>query len=232
MSERHYFKRPCIRCKNLFTPTGKFQKICDKCNKGKGSRENLKKKYFKTKEQLDIIRSNETLAKWKALSHAYKLGKRIWGSHFTKQRLAYDMELPLTTTLRCLALDKANKRSWKLVEQGEISAFKLAMICQTKSITYQDEIVDLVIKNNYSTYQIKSLKINKLSDINKERHRLAIEKGYSRKDSAARNFKMWIDRGKLFLLLKKTALSEEKYNEIRKELKELNKKIERYLSSN
>lgn len=213
----------------MFIPTGKYQKICDNCSIKPGSQIKLKVQYFKSKEELDIIRHNTTLVKWKILSNAYKIGKKIWKTKFTKQRLAYDMDISMTTVLRCLALDRANKKSLRLLKANKISAFKLAMICQLKSITYQDEIVDLVIKDNLSTYKIKSLKIDKLSDINKERHRLAVEIGYSRQSSAAENFQRWINRGKLFLILKEKALSKTKYIEIKEELKDLNRRIELYL---
>ena len=222
------FRRPCDKCGVIFRPTGKFQKICDNCRKNPGSKDALKKKYFKSKEQLDIIRSNETLAKYKILSVAYELGKKIWGKSFTRQRLAYDMELPMTTTLRCLSLDKANSKTWKLIRADKISVFKVAMALQSKSITYQDEIVNMIINDNLSTYQIKSLKVNNLKDVNKERHRLATESGYSRQSSAAENFQRWIERGKLFLLMKRNALTKTKYAQIKEELKELNKRIELY----
>lgn len=145
------FKRPCIKCEKLFQPTGKFQRLCDDC-RNKPKKHQLERSYFNNKIELDKLRDNITLKKWKILSKAYKQGKKIWGSRFTRERLAIDMDTPYTTTLRCLSLDRANKRSWKLVKEEKLSVFKLAMICQSKSITYQDEIVDMVIEDNLSTY--------------------------------------------------------------------------------
>ncbi len=192
-------------------------------------KETLKRHYFKSKEQLDKLRDNITLKRWKILSEAYKIGKEIWGSKFTKAKLSDDMEMPVTTVLRCLALDKANKKSWDLVNEGKISVFKLAMICYTKSQTYQDEIVNLVIEDNLSTYQITELKIKNLKDINKERHRIACEQGYSREFTAYSGFCRWLDRGRLFLLMKKEHLPDNKISELEKRLLELNKNIERYI---
>lgn len=189
----------------------------------------LKRHYFKSKEELNRLRDNITLKRWKILSEAYKIGKQIWGNRFTKGKLAFDMEMKMTTVLRCLSLNRANKRSWGLLNEGKISAFKLAMICYTKSITYQDEIVDLVIEDNLSTYQIKDLKINYLKDINKERHRVACERGYSRESSAYSSFCRWLDRGNLFLLMKKCHLPGNKIDEVERKLLELNKNIERYI---
>jgi hypothetical protein len=191
-------------------------------------KEELKVKYFASKVELDKIRSDATLAKWKVLSKNYKLGKKIWGHHFTREKLAQDMEMPYTTCLRCLSLDKANANSWKKHKAGKISTFKLAMICHQKSINFQDELVDMVIKDNLSTYEISELRINIVEDINKERHKIAVQQGYSRKSSAAEQFQRWINRGKLFLLMKDKALTKTKQKEIKTQLKELNKRIEWY----
>ncbi len=192
-------------------------------------KETLKKQYFKSKEQLDSLRDNITLKRWKILSKAYEVGKEIWGPKFTREKLSIDMEIPMTTVLRCLSLDRVNKRSWGLVDEGKLSVFKLALICQLKDRTYQDEIVDLVIEEELSTYQIKSLKIKDLKDINKERHRLACENGYSRKNSAYSNFNNWIDRGKIFLLMEKKHLPENKKEELETNLSKLNNIIAQYL---
>jgi len=191
--------------------------------------EELKRKYKEEKSKLDKIRSNATIEKWKILSRAYKIGRKIWGHHFSRQRLSFDMEIPLTTTLRCLALDKANKKTWKLINSDKISAFKVAQICQSRNKHYQDEIVDMVIENNMSTYNIKKMKINCFSDINKERHRLACEEGYSRKSSAYEHFNHWIIRGNMFMLIKKENLPEGKIEDLEKGLKDLKKNINNYI---
>lgn len=187
------------------------------------------KKYWKYKQQLDLIRDDITLRRWKILSAAYKEGKRIWGFQFSIQKLSEDMELSYTTTKRCLALDRCNKRTWNLIQSKKISVFKVAMICSEKDKTYQDEIVDMVIKDKLSTPQISGLKIKGLKDINKERHRIAIQNGYSRKDSAAYNFKVWIDRGFQFMALDKNQILECKVEDIKKNLIKLNEQIKLYV---
>lgn len=227
---RQYFKKLCARCDDPFTPTGKYQKLCDKCrDKNHKSKEYLKIKYFKTKETIDKISHNATLAKWKALAHGYQLGKRIWGSRFSKQILSEDMEMPMSTVLRCLSLDRANPKSIKLMEEGKISAFKLAMVCHSKSKTFQDEMVNMVIEDNLTTYQIKSLKINNVKDIGLEKLRLAVDKGFSRGSSAVRSLENWIERGQMILLIKKSAIKGDRLAHVKDKLKDLNKKIERYL---
>jgi hypothetical protein len=189
----------------------------------------LTEEYLNCKIEIESINSSETLRKWKVLSKAYKIGKKIWGNNFSISKLSKDMEIPLTTCKRCLSLNRVNKKTWNLIKEGKISIFKVAQICSTKNLTYQDEIVDMVIKDNLSTYQIKSFKIKGMKDINKLRHKLAIEKGYSRKSSSYTNFKNWIERGYLFLSMPKENLPITKIKELKEKLKELNNKIEEYV---
>lgn len=195
------------------------------------NKQQLTKQYYDSKKKLLDMRDDITLKRWKVLSKAYKLGKQVWGSRFTRERLAEDMDTPYTTVLRCLSLDRVNKRNWKLINEGKISVYKVAQICQSKNLTYQDEIVDMVIKENYSTYQIKSLKIGGLKDISKEKQRIATENGYSRKYSAYLYFNGWIERGDNFLLMDKNNLPEKKIKEIEKKLKSLVDNIDKYLKT-
>lgn len=192
-------------------------------------KQELKEKYFKTKEELDAIRSDMTLLKWEILSRAYKLGKKIWGQRFSVQRLSKDMELPYTTTKRCLALDNATKKSWERLQKGEISAFKLAMICLLKNKTYQDEIVDAVIEDNIPTHKIKAFKARSIKDVNKWRHERAVETGYARKDAAHRAVHLWIQRGKRMMLLPWSSMPTAKHKEIKTELESLQRAINKFL---
>jgi len=196
------------------------------------TKEQKKKEYFNQKILLDAIRDDITLKRWKILSKAYKLGKSIWRNKFTKTKLADDMEMPMTTVLRCLSLDRANKRTWRLIRQKKISVFKVAQICASKNKAYQNEVVDMTIDGNLSTYQITSIKIRDFDDIQKEKHRIACEDGYSRKSSAYFHFGRWLERGKIFLLMDKNYLPEDKIPEIKKDLKKLNQMITEYVKHN
>jgi len=190
-----------------------------------------KKKYFASREEIDEIRSNETLLKWKVLSKANKLGNYIWGKEFNIKKLADDMGLPITTTKRCLSLDKATKNSWERVRLKEISAFKLAMICMLKGNSFQDEIVDAVITQKLSTSQIKNFKHNNIADVTKWKHEKAIEQGYAREETAKRALHNWIDRGRLFLLMPITSVGKSYKKEIMDELKLLHLKLGRYIEN-
>ena len=87
----------------------------------------------------------------------------------------------------------------------------------------------MTIEENLSTYQIASIKLKDFNDIAKEKHRLACEKGYSRKSSAYTNLQSWIDRGKIFMMMDKKHLPKDKLPEIKTNLKELNIKIKEYV---
>jgi len=188
-----------------------------------------KEQYNQLRKDMNDERSSETLRKYKILSKASLLGKIIHGRHFTYVTLAFDFELPYTTVKRVCSLSKANKNTWKKIKSGKISAFKVAQICSTKCITYQDEIVDLVIEKNYSTYQIKELKINSSKDIKKEKLKLAVEKGFSRKSSAFLSLCITIGRMETLLLMNKNHLPTKKYSLLSKKLKSLDKQIKEFI---
>lgn len=188
----------------------------------------LKKKYFDSKIALDELRDNATLLNWEILSKAYSMGKQLWGEKFSVKQLSNDMEMPYSTVQRCLALDRATEKNWHLVRQGKISAFKLAMVCQLKARTFQDEIVAEIIDKNLSTYQLKSFSPKNLTDIKKWKHKKAVEKGYTRQESAYRALNAWICRGMMFLLMPISSVGKKK-EVIMKDLKKLKIKLDKYI---
>lgn len=186
--------------------------------------------YNKLKAQMDSQRNSETLKKFYILKKAYSLGIKIYGrNHFSIVRLALDFEIPITTVKRVLSLSKANKRTWKLIKSKKISSFKVAMALLKKDTTYQDEIVDLIIKDKLSTYQINSLNIRKLSDIKKERLRISIDNGFARASTAYLSLKSTLDRLEELLQLDLKYLPAKKFPELKMKLEKLNQDIENYL---
>jgi len=190
-----------------------------------------KKKYFASKIEIDEIRSNETLLKWKVLSKANKLGHKIWGKEFTVNKLSEDMGLPITTTKRCLSLDNATAKNWDRVRTKEISAFKLAMICMTKGQTFQDEVVEAVVSKNLSTSQIKAFKPKNIKDVTKWKHEKAVEQGYSRENAAKGALNNWISRGSIFMLMPISSIGKKHKEEFMESLKLLHIKIGRYIDN-
>ena len=188
--------------------------------------------YFKSKEEIDAIRSDMTLLKWEVLSKANKLGKDIWGKKFTILKLSKDMGIPFTTVQRCLALDRATAKSWELIKRKKISSFKVAMVCQLKSHKLQDEIIAVAIKDNLSTCQLKKFRPKNIQDINTWRHESAVKKGYSRQESAYRNLNTWIQRGFIFLLMPISAIGPKYKEEILDKLVKLHSKLGAYLKKN
>jgi len=185
--------------------------------------------YNKLKEELNTQRDSETLKKYEILNKAYKLGKKIYGNTYSISKLSLDFELPFTTTKRILSLTKANNKTWELIKSGKMSAFKAAMILCSKHLTYQDEVMQMVIKNNLSTYDIKNIKIKNYDDVKREKLRIAVERGFSREDSAFHAFINTINRLNELLNLNEDFLTKNKRDTIRKELSKLNKRIETYI---
>jgi hypothetical protein len=223
------YTRICDKCHNPYKSPSRMSKICIDCARNKGLKLRLKDKYDIIKIQLDNLRSEETINKWKLLSEAYKIGKEIWGNEFSVKKLSEDMNLPYTTTKRCLSLDKATPKTWTLIRKGKISAFKAAQVCMTKNNKLQDETIDLIVKENYSTCKIKSWNIQSKEDLVFLRQQKAVEDGFSRKESAYRSLHNWIEKGKLLLLIKKEYLSENKLAELKKELLSIKNRIERFI---
>ena len=192
-------------------------------------RESLILAYNKLKEELDKERHSETLRKYKILSKAYNLGVQIYGRNgFSVNRLSIDFDIPYTTVKRILALSKANKRTWKLIKDKKITSFKVAMCLMRKNSHYQDEIIDMVIKDNLSTYQIRSLRVKNLKDIQKERLKVAVERGFVRSHTASSSFINTIERLEELLKLKKEDLPQSKIPFIVGKLRELQSKIDKF----
>ena len=120
------------------------------------SYEQEKKEFERLKQAFFRTDTDETIAKYKILQRAYELGKKIHKT-YSVQQLSIDFDVPYTTTKRVLSLERANERTWELINNGKITAFKVAQICMAINKTYQDEVVKMVIKDNLSTYDIKQL---------------------------------------------------------------------------
>jgi hypothetical protein len=189
--------------------------------------------------QKDFIKidDNETIKKWKILSKAYKIGKEIYGQDFSVLKLSQHFDIPYTTTKRVLSLDKTNERTWSLIKKGKISAFKVAQICMTKNIKYQDQIIDFVIAEDLSTVQIKRLRITE-NGLNVKEARLenAIKNGFTRKSTAYKSLRDTSKRMMKLLDIDKNNLPESKISDIIEILDELqsklNKKIQELVSTN
>ena len=188
--------------------------------------EDLKKEFSKLKEEYYKVDTDETLKKWKILSKAYELGKSINGTTYSVFKLSKDFELPYTTTKRILSLDKANRKTRELIKEGKISAFRVAQICMTKNHKYQDEIVDMTVRDNLSTTQIKKLKIDKRGDIKKARLDAALEKGFSRRDVAYRSLRDTLNRLNRLLDMKKEELPASNINELVNLMEEIKDKLQ------
>jgi len=198
-------------------------------SKQKISTQQLLKAYNKLKLDLDKDRHSETLRKYKILSKAYKLGVQIYGKNsFSIMKLALDFDFPYTTCKRILSLDRANKKTWKLINENKISSFKVAQILLKKHHYHQNEAIKLVIDENLSTYQIYSLKTNSLDNIKKERLRISIENGFARASTCYWSFNHTLERLEQLLILDKKFLPKDKIPLLNKKLVKIIKKMEQW----
>jgi len=187
------------------------------------------KRYEQLKKQYQDHLSSETLRKFNILNEAFEIGRKLKGRSYTYVTLSLDFELPYSTCKRILSLRKANDRNWKLIEEKKISAFKVAMILLQKDITYQDELIELVIENNLSTYDIKNLKDGSLKEVNDNKLKVAVEKGFARKSVAYYSFKTYMERLNAMMLINIDNLPENKLPDLKVELTKTSKNINKFI---
>lgn len=191
----------------------------------------LKIRYNDLKKKLGSIEEQETLAKYRILSEAAKIGRKIYGGYFSIARLAIDFDIPVSTAKRVLSLEKASKYAWNMIESKKIGAHKVAQILMSIKKEKQDEIIKLAIKDNLSTYQIKKIRLYK-DDVKKLRLEAAISKGFARRWNEINAFIASITRLDSFLKLNTSEYPAEKKAEVQVKLTNLKNKIEEYLKNN
>ena len=193
--------------------------------------EEKKKQLQELKQEYYRIEDDETVKKWKVLTKAYKIGKQIHGSKYSVATLSVEFDIPYTTAKRILSLDKATKKTWKLIDEGKISAFKVAQVLMTKNEKVQEKIIDKVIDEKLSTYQIKKIKVYDGNDDKIIRIENAVDHGYIRGDSAYRGFMRQIRALDAIIEINNTKLPVDKIADIITELENLNRKIIKKIDS-
>lgn len=195
-------------------------------------RKRKKEHYEDLKRQMETQIDNDTLQKYRILSEAWKIGKELHGPKFTLNSLATDFELAWSTVKRIMSLRRANVGTWKLIDDKKISAYKVAMICSSKNIHYQDEIVEEVIKDNLSARSIKNMRVRQLGDIKLWRVKRALDEGFKNKDNTYHSWVSVIRRLKLFLLMDVDSVRPSKRKDLLERLGDVNEMIEIYLKKN
>lgn len=183
----------------------------------------LEQKYFHLREELEQIKSDFTLKKYKILIEAYKLGKKIYGQRYSYFTLSHDFDIPYTTVKRITSLSKANQTTWDLINSGKISSFKVAQVLVQHGPTFQDELCKLIIKENLTTYDIRNLRCRTLAEIKRERLRIATQKGFARKETAYYSLETTLKRLEILTSLKQTHLP---HNKLKSLTKQIDKAIE------
>lgn len=185
-------------------------------------------RYDDLKIQLETLNHNSTLEKYKILSEAYKIGKKINGSKYSYFRLSFDFEVPYTTVKRICSFDKANSRTWQLIKDKRITSFKAVQVLHQHGATYQDELIDMVIKNNLTTYDIRNLRCKTLKEVKEQRLTIAVEKGFARENTAYLSFKNTVDRLNILLSLKPSQFPKTKLASLKKDIAILIIELKKY----
>jgi len=189
----------------------------------------LEDKYHALLIKYSSIEDSETLRKYKILKEAFSIGRKLHGHKFNLHNLSNDLDLPYTTTKRIFALSKANNLTWKKIKDKKISPFRVAYILSTRDVTYQDELIDLAIEKNLTTYDIKKLRIKDYKDIAKARLTLSVQQGFARKDSCYASFIHTLERFDNLFLIDKNQLPESKLNLLKTKLDTLKKDITKFV---
>lgn len=192
---------------------------------------NLKAKYQELRNQYKRFVDVEVLAKYKILSEAYKVGKKLYGNRFGIRTLAVDFDVSITSTRLLLTLDRANSKTWELIETGKISPHKVALIIRQKGSAYQDEVIDIVIKGNLGNEDIKKIKVESQRKMKESFKSVLHDKGYTEKKQAYRLFKQAIRRMNHFLTMDKKHFPKTSLRLIDSELIHLQNQITHFLEN-
>lgn len=183
-------------------------------------KENLIKEYKNLKKEFIKVKHDQTLHKWKILSRAYKLGKQIQKEKYSINVLCKDFEVPRTTVKRILSLDKANDKTWEKINTEKISSFKAAQVLMSYDTLLQDKIIDKVIKNDLSTYQIKMIRMEDKITFSDT----------SRKHRNFQKFQSHIKKTNLFLDMNAGAFSSVDLVLLKEQLEDLKYKINKFIN--
>lgn len=191
----------------------------------------LKKEYEDLKEKATKGKDLYNLHMFAVLTRAYEVGKKIYGQHFSLNKLAEDFGVTRFYIKRVFSLKKANPKTRQLIKEGKISVTKVMEIICKEGATFQDEIVEQVVNNNLKISDIKRLRSFKSLDEHREFQRLkAIETGYSERWAAARGFERAATSIRDALLIHPEELPRKRIDDVRGLLKSINDEIEEYLS--
>ena len=201
------------------------QKKKEKIEQKKQEYESLLKKYRDFKNRT-------TLRLYEFLSVGYKMGKQIYGSkgiRYTYKKLADDFEMSDRTLKRILSLDRANKRTWRLIKEGKISANNVTYIIRQFGREGQDEIVDATIKYNLTTEDIHNYNFDDIQKLKYGKSRITIDKGYSQVSHAYRKVHNAIDQFSLVFLMDMEDFSDNKKTEMIDLLTKVNKRLTKFV---
>lgn len=196
----------------------------------KQDRESLENTYQDLIKQMSIERDIYTLKQYNIIKKAWEVGKQI-DITFTRKQLAIDLGVSYSTVKRLLTLQKMSMRTEKLIKDKKISLNVVAEITSTSKIYFEEEVVDIAIENNYTTYDIQKMDINNLRDLDKYKDRKmkkAEDEGYTRKFGAYMGFSRAINNMFIFLNMPLSNFPEVRHKEIKERTKSLSEQLNNY----
>ena len=197
----------------------------------KEDRNNLLKKFSLLKLKIKKLNDKYTWFIYKLLLDAYRIGKKL-NHRYTYKDLEEDFDIEHYLVTRIMALTKANEKTWKLIKNNKISLDKVSYILRRHRAKRQNEIIPIAIKNNLTLKQIyKLFREGTPEEVMLARTNLAIENNFHESYTAWRSLNNAILRIRKCLLIKIDKLPKKKQPLIIKDLKKLNKELEKKIGN-
>ena len=193
----------------------------DKLKKIQNRLQELKKE-FHEQQSINLIREFEILNEY------YQLVKSIAG-RYSIEKLAREFEIGWGRCKRIMSLTKANKRTWKLIEQGKVEPYKVSYVLERHGKQEQDEIINDAIKYNLSARTLERIRSTNLKEYKEQLKEKILEEGYTVKSNAHRQFSQTLSRMNMFLLMDIDKFPKSKLSEMYKKIERLNKKTSDWL---
>lgn len=180
------------------------------------------KKEFEQQQHINVIREFEILNEYD------KLIRNIAGS-YSIQKLADDFNIGFDRCKRILSFRKSNKRTWKLINEGKISAYIVTYILYRHNEELQDQIIDDAIKYNLSARALERIKSTNIENYKKKLNEKILDDGFKLKSNAYHSLCNSVDKVRTLLLIDINEFPETKHKIIIKKIKNLNLLISNWI---
>lgn len=190
----------------------------------------LSERYQQLIKDTEVLRNKTTLELYYIYKEAYEIGKKLKSNSFSYAGLARDFKVTRNSIERILSLRNATQEQWAMINNREISSYKVALILQRKGNTeIAGELIKEVAKKKLTVFDINSFSSRTREELAIERKERAIMQGYSRKQDAYIGTSKTLSQMDLIVLLPLNKYSNDKGKEVLRRMKLLKKKLGIYL---